>query len=149
MNNVESLDVRGLGGGDAFTVTDLSTTDTAQVGFRGGAGNDVFNASTARTSVIVFGEDGDDTVTTGLGNDLIDGGTGVDTVVYAGGVDAVWIELADNVLVPGRTTASATFGEGSLVLDFGGNDILALQWLPGAFTAQTYFAAHFGNLVLS
>ena len=148
MNNVETLDVRGLAGDDAFIVTDLSTTDTTEVVFRGGAGNDALNARTARTSVIAFGEDGNDTLVGGLGNDLIDGGTGADTIVYVGGIDTVRVELADAVLVPGRTSARATFGEGSLVLDFGAGNILALQWQPGAFTAQTYYATHLGGVAL-
>jgi Ca2+-binding RTX toxin-like protein len=148
MNNVETVDVRGLGGDDVFIVGDLGTTDTTQAVFRGGAGNDAFSAATSRTSVVVFGEDGDDVITTGLGNDLIDGGTGADTVVYAGGVDTVSIELADVVQAPGRASARATFGGNFLVLDFGGGDILALEWLPGAFTAQDYFAARFSGVAL-
>jgi Ca2+-binding RTX toxin-like protein len=148
MNNVETLDVRGLGGDDTFTVTDLRTTDTTEVIFRGGAGNDVLNAAAARTSIFAFGEDGNDTITGGLGNDLIDGGTGVDTIVYTGGIDTVRIELADIVLLPNRGTARAISGDGFLLLDFGGGNILDLQWQPGAFTAQTYLAAHLGTLVL-
>jgi Ca2+-binding RTX toxin-like protein len=149
MNNVETLDVRGLAGNDVFTVTDLSTTDTNLVIFGGGAGNDVFNAATSRTSVIVHGGEGNDTITTGLGNDWVDGGTLADTIVYAGGIDTVWIELADTVLAPGRTSARATLGATSLVLDFGAGNILALQWLPGeAITAQTYLATNFSGLTL-
>jgi Ca2+-binding RTX toxin-like protein len=148
LNNVETLDVRGLGGDDNFTVTDLRTTDVTEVIFRGGAGNDVLNAGAAWTSVIAFGEDGNDVITTGLGNDLIDGGTGVDTIVYAGGVDTVRVELADIVLLPGRGSARAVSGDGFLLLDFGGGNILDLEWQPGAFTAQTYIAAHIGSLVL-
>ena len=148
MNNVETLDVRGLAGDDAFIVTDLSTTDTTLVVFRGGAGNDALNASAAKTSVIAFGDDGNDTLVGGLGNDLIDGGTGVDTIVYTGGTDTVTVELADVVQVPGRTSARATFGEGSLVLDFGAGDVLSLEWLPGAFTAQTYYATYLSGVAL-
>ncbi len=148
MNNVETLDVRGLAGDDFLIVTDLSTTDITEVVFRGGAGNDALNASAARTSVTAFGEDGNDTIVGGLGNDLIDGGTGADTIVYTGGIDTVRVELVDAVLVPGRTSARATFGEGSLVLDFGAGNILALQWQPGAFTAQTYYATYLGGVAL-
>ena len=148
MNNVETLDVRGLAGDDFLIVTDLSTTNITEVVFRGGAGNDALNASAARTSVTAFGEDGNDTIVGGLGNDLIDGGTGADTIVYTGGIDTVRVELADAVLVPGRTSARATFGEGSLVLDFGAGNILALQWQPGAFTAQTYYATYLGGVAL-
>ena len=148
MNNVETLDVRGLAGDDAFIVTDLSATDTTEEVFRRGAGHDALDARTARTSVIAFGEDGNDTLVGGLGNDLIDGGTGADTIVYVGGIDTVRVELADAVLVPGRTRARASFGEGSLVLDFGAGDVLALQWQPGAFAAQTYYATYLGGRAL-
>ena len=148
MNNVETLDVRGLGGDDTFTVTDLRATDTTEVIFRGGAGNDTLDAGAARTSIFAYGEDGNDTIITGLGNDLVDGGTGVDTIVYTGGVDTFRVELADIVLLPGRVSARAAAGDGFLVLDFGGGNILELQWQPGAFTAQDYLTAHLGTLVL-
>ena len=148
MNNVETLDVRGSGGNDAFTVADLRTTDVTQVVFRGGAGADTFYAPTSRTPLVVFGEDDNDTITTGLGNDWIDGGTGADTVIYAGGIDTVVVELADVVQVPGRAGARAVFGEGSLLLDFGAGNILSLEWQPGAFTAQTYYSTYLSGVAL-
>ena len=100
MNNIETLDVRGSGGNDAFAVADLRNTDITQVVFRGGLGADTVHAPTSRTPLVVFGEDDNDTITTGLGNDWIDGGTGADTVIDAGGIDTVVIELADVVQVP-------------------------------------------------
>src|SRR3712207_6625078 len=62
MDNVETLDVRGLGGDDRFTVGDLGGTDLRLVVFQGGAGNDWFDASATMTPVVAFGEDGNDTL---------------------------------------------------------------------------------------
>lgn len=148
MNNVEVLDVRGDGGDDVFLVGDLTTTDTQLVIFQGGAGNDTFNAGGSRTSNIVFGGDGNDTITTGLGDDIVDGGTGADTIIYAGGMDSVTIELADVVQIANRNTAHVTLGNGFIVLDFGGGNVLDLHWQVGAFAAQDYYNAHFAGLVL-
>jgi Ca2+-binding RTX toxin-like protein len=83
MTNVETLDVRGLGGDDRFTVGDLSGTDIEQVVFRGGAGNDVLDASAATTPILASGESGDDTLTGGSSNDVLAGGSGADTLVFA------------------------------------------------------------------
>ncbi len=150
MDNVEVLDVRGLGGDDRFTVASLSGTDIEQVIFRGGEGNDWFDASASRTPVTVFGEEGNDTMRGGAGNDFFVGGPGVDTIIYGrgGGVDTVFIERQDIVQLQGLQSAKATLGEGFLTLDFGGGDILSLQWQPGTFTASDYYAANFAFLVL-
>jgi Ca2+-binding RTX toxin-like protein len=139
--------VRGLVGDDVFAVANLATTDITQVVFRGGASNDSLNGAASQTSIIAFGEDGNDTIVGGLGNDVFDGGTGVDTIVYTGDVDTVQIELADVVSAP-SASARATFGAGSLVLDFGAGNILSLEWLPGAFTAQQYYSTYLQNVVL-
>ena len=147
-NNVETFDVRGLAGDDSFVIADLRTTDVTQVVFRGGSGADVVDASRSRTSVVIFGEADNDILVSGLGNDWVDGGTGADRLIYAGGVDTFLIELADTVQVPGRTSARAFFGEGSLVLDFGGGNILNLQWQPGAFTGQQYYQTYLSTLPL-
>src|SRR3712207_8269613 len=55
---------------DVFHVGDLAATDVQLVTFSGGAGADTFNASGSRTSGVVFGGDGNDTVITGLGDDI-------------------------------------------------------------------------------
>ena len=50
-----------------------------------GAGNDVFNATGGKTEV--YGQDGNDRVTTGTGNDVLDGGNGNDTLNSGAGDD--------------------------------------------------------------
>jgi Ca2+-binding RTX toxin-like protein len=82
MDRVQTLDVRGLGGDDRFTVGDLSGTDIQQVVFRGGPGNDWLDASAATTPILAFGEAGDDTLGGGSSNDVLDGGSGADTIVF-------------------------------------------------------------------
>jgi Ca2+-binding RTX toxin-like protein len=145
MDNVEVLDVRGLGGDDRFTVGDLGRTDIVAVAFKGGEGNDWIDASTSKTAVSVFGEAGNDTMRGGAGNDHYDGGAGADTIVYTrgGGVDTALVEWEDVIQLPGLQSAKATLEEGALVLDFGQGDILTLQWQPGAFAASDYHATHF------
>ena len=145
MDNVEVLDVRGLGGDDRFTVASLSGTDIQQVIFRGGEGNDWLDASASRTPVTAFGEEGNDTMRGGAGSDFFDGGPGVDTIIYGrgGGADTVRVEWEDVIQLPGLQSARATFEEGSLTLDFGQGDIITLQWQPGLFAASDYYASHF------
>ncbi len=146
MDAVETLDVRGLGGDDRFTVGNLGGTDLQQVVFRGGAGNDWLDASATATPLLAFGEDGNDTLGGGAGDDLVDGGAGADTIVYArgGGHDTVLVEFADAIELRGLgAAAEVSFGEGSLALDFGEGDVLSLQWQPGAFAAADFYATHF------
>jgi Ca2+-binding RTX toxin-like protein len=139
MDNVETLDVRGLGGGDEFTVTDLSGTDIEQVVFRGGDGNDLLDAGAATTPILAFGENGDDTLGGGSANDLLSGGDGEDTIVFArgSGIDTVLdfhpgedsLELrgfGDTVPLEFRSD------DGSLVLDFGEGDLLVLNGVGDA-----------------
>jgi Ca2+-binding RTX toxin-like protein len=142
MNNVETLDVRGLGGDDIFTVNQLVDTDLSLVIFRGGTGNDLLNGEATHTSIIAFGEDGNDTLGGGTGNDWINGGAGTDTIIYHGGIDTVQVEWGDVIKLPGWGSVTPRFGEGFLILDFGGDNILALQWQPFAFTGQDYYATY-------
>jgi Ca2+-binding RTX toxin-like protein len=145
MDNVEVLDVRGLGGDDRFTVASLSGTDIVSVNFKGGDGNDWLDASTSKTPIAAFGEDGNDALRGGSGNDFIDGGAGVDTLVYhrGGGVDTFHVEWHDVIHLEGLQFARPTFGDGLLTLDFGQGDILSLQWQPGLFSASDYYLSHF------
>ena len=150
MDAVETLDVRGLGGDDRFIVGNLGGTDLQQVAFRGGAGNDWLDASATATPLLAFGEDGNDILYGGTGDDFIDGGAGADTIVYGagGGRDTVVVDAADVVELRGLASAVLTsavevsFGESSLLLDFGGGDALTLQWQPGAFAAADFYASH-------
>jgi Ca2+-binding RTX toxin-like protein len=150
MDAVETLDVRGLGGDDRFIVGNLGGTDLQQVAFRGGAGNDWLHASATATPLLAFGEDGNDILYGGTGDDFIDGGAGADYVVYGagGGRDTVVVDAADVVELRGLASAVLTsavevsFGESSLLLDFGGGDALTLQWQPGAFAAADFYASH-------
>jgi Ca2+-binding RTX toxin-like protein len=142
MDNVEVLDVRGLGGDDRFTVGDLSGTDIGAVAFAGGNGNDELDARHATTPILANGEAGDDPIGGGSANDLLSGGDGADTIVFArgSGMDTVLdfhpgedsLELrgfGDSVPLEFRSD------DGSLVLDFGEGDVLVLQGVGSSLFA--------------
>jgi Ca2+-binding RTX toxin-like protein len=135
MDNVETLDVRGLGGDDRFTVNDLSGTDIQQVVFRGGDGNDVLDAREATTPILAFGEAGNDTLGGGEANDLHVGGAGEDTFVYArgGGFDTVadFNPFEDRLQLEGLKDAEVSVRDGAVVLEFDERDALVLQVASG------------------
>lgn len=68
----------GTDGGDSYNTGHWKTQSIAHLG----AGNDVFNATGGKTEV--YGQDGDDHITTGAGNDVLDGGHGNDSL--SGGI---------------------------------------------------------------
>lgn len=82
----------------------------------GGAGNDLLDASAMLASVTLIGGDGNDTLTSGRGDDLLDGGEGIDRLVAGAGND---------LLLGGGGVDSLDGGDGDDVL-FGqlGNDVL-------------------------
>ena len=50
----------------------------------------------------LFGEDGDDVLLGGNGGDLLDGGTGIDTADYTASIEAVHVDLANNIAENGE-----------------------------------------------
>ena len=134
MQEVEILDVRGLGGDDRFTVGDLSGTDIRTVLFAGGDGDDELDARYATTPILAYGEDGDDTLGGGSANDLLSGGDGKDTIVFARGssIDTVLdFDPAKDRLDLRGFGASVPLklhgDDGDLVLDLGEGDMLVLK----------------------
>ncbi len=115
-----------------------------ELGVRAGDGKDVITAATNVTvNMDVRGGNGNDTITTGQGNDRVDGGLGDDTITTRGGRDDVFgnsgndtIDAGDghdqmhggdgnDVLRGGRGRDYLDGGQGNDVIDGGsGNDIL-------------------------
>jgi S-layer protein len=117
----------------AGTVTYATGAVTGSITVKGGAGDDVLNASAAATAgktVTISGNDGADTITgsTTLANtlsggagadilvggsaaDTLDGGAGADTITLGGGLDVVTGGAsADTFVVAAAGTTSAVYG---------------------------------------
>lgn len=68
---------------------DVVTTQAKSVEIFGGAGNDLIKTNTDGGSASIYGEDGIDTITASLGNDLIVGGANKDHISAGGGNDTI------------------------------------------------------------
>ena len=88
-----------------------------------GAGNDVFNATGGKTEV--YGQDGNDRVTTGAGNDVLDGGNGSDTLNGGAGDDLLFGQDGNDTL---------NGGNGDDILNGGAGD----DYLQGGAGADTF-----------
>ena len=88
-----------------------------------GAGNDVFNATGGKTEV--YGQDGNDRVTTGTGNDVLDGGNGNDTLNSGAGDDLLFGQDGNDRLIGGN---------GDDILNGGAGD----DYLQGGAGADTF-----------
>ncbi|WP_397449226.1 retention module-containing protein [Pseudomonas sp. NA-150] len=93
-------------GGDTLQGTnhdDVLVAGAGNVHMHGGDGNDVLQASATTTEV--FGDNGNDLIYASTGNELLDGGAGVNTVSFAHATAGVHVDL--NV-----TVAQDTVGAG-------------------------------------
>lgn len=97
--NGESYEVR-LGEGQELTL-------------RAGAGDDVIEvAANVKVNIVVEGGDGDDTITTGAGDDRIDGGAGNDTIASGAGRDDVFGNTGNDVITGGAGVNIIHGGDG-------------------------------------
>lgn len=106
-----------------------------ELGVRTGDGNDVITAAAnVKVNMDVYGGAGNDTITTGQGNDRIDGGLGNDTIKSGAGRDDVFGNGGDDVIDAGSGHDVVYGGDGNDTLRGGkgrdtleggaGNDIL-------------------------
>lgn len=80
---------------------------------RAGAGNDVIEvAPNVTVNIVVEGGDGDDTITTGAGDDRIDGGRGDDTISSGAGRDDVFGNSGRDVITGGAGVNIIHGGDG-------------------------------------
>jgi len=93
---------------------------------RTGAGNDVVDvASDVKVNLIVDAGDGDDTITTGAGDDIVYGGNGNDTIRTGAGSDYVEAGNGDDVVDAGAGNDVVYGGDGNDTLSGGaGNDYI-------------------------
>ena len=134
--------VYGGAGNDTITVlAGLATsTDTS---IYGGEGNDTLNGAAAVVAVRLYGEAGNDNITGGTvndvlqggaGNDTITGGTGADLLTGGAGADTFVFAVGDSFAATSLATSAAFFGNGvDVITDFsstaaqqaaGTNDVL-------------------------
>lgn len=105
-----------------------------ELGVRTGDGNDVIQAANVKVNMDVYGGDGNDTITTGKGNDRIDGGLGNDTINSGAGRDDVFGNAGNDVIDAGSGHDVVYGGDGNDTLRGGkgrdtleggaGNDVL-------------------------
>ncbi len=112
--------IRIVGGGGANNI-DLSAVRasvfTNLVGIRvdGGDGDDTILGSADLNDTLI-GSDGNDTITVGTGNNLIDAGDGHDTVDAGAGLDTIDAGDGNDLVVAGAGTDSIRAGDGNDVV---------------------------------
>jgi Ca2+-binding RTX toxin-like protein len=89
LQGVETVNtVRGEGGDDVFTITDIGlATGIGSIGFEGGAGNDRMESSNVSAIINAGGGDGFDVLIGGNNNDRLSGGQGSDILAGGNGDD--------------------------------------------------------------
>lgn len=112
---------------------------------RSGAGNDVIDvAADVKVNLIVDGGAGDDTITTGAGDDIVYGGEGNDTIVAGDGSDYVEAGNGNDVVDAGIGNDVVYGGDGNDVLAGGVGD----DYIEGGNGADT-LRGDAGNDMLS
>ncbi|WP_300622277.1 M91 family zinc metallopeptidase [Dokdonella sp.] len=101
----------------------LEMADAQALTVRAGAGDDVIDvAADVKVNLIVYGEAGDDTITTGAGNDVVFGGDGNDTLRTGAGRDYVEGGNGDDTIDAGSGNDVVYGGDGNDVLVGGAGD---------------------------
>ena len=80
--------INGNAGADTITDGGIITASNTSTVF-GGAGNDTITINQATVGVILSGDNGNDTVTAGVGTDNLTGGAGTDSLTGATGADVL------------------------------------------------------------
>lgn len=127
-------------GGTSVPFTFGSNTIDAVIAYLAG-GNDVWNGNTLQETQYVFGETGNDQITTGDFDDILVGGDGTDTLNGGGGKDLLF----------GGLGADSLFGQdGGDVLVAGRyereNDLAALRMLRTAWTGSGSYQTRVSRL---
>jgi Ca2+-binding RTX toxin-like protein len=99
---------------------DVALAERQELTLRVGAGDDLVEvAPNVRVNIVVDGGDGDDSITTGAGDDRIDGGAGNDTVSTAGGRDDIFGNSGEDTVDAGEGDDVVYGGDGADVLAAG------------------------------
>ncbi|MGE5611801.1 MAG: calcium-binding protein, partial [Bacillota bacterium] len=107
-DDVQRIVINGLGGDD--TIDSVQTMDVA------------FNGSRTGLPQLIYGGDGNDTITGGRGNDSIDGGDGNDVIRGGGGNDEITGGSGADTLLGNAGDDTLRGGEGNDSLDGGEGD---------------------------
>lgn len=117
LDTPSTFEFLGGGGTDYLMFADggssisLTLTDVEEV--RGGSGNDVITIVSKNNGLTIKGYAGNDQITAGTGADMIDGGDGNDTYVYASATDSSIVNKA--ATASGFDVVTVTAGD---VFDF-------------------------------
>lgn len=93
---IEQFEINGQGGDDSLTVGNLTGSAVQSVVFSGGDGNDILDARESSTAIEAFGGDGDDLLLGGSAVDTFFAGVGNDIVVGQRGDDIAYLEDGDD-----------------------------------------------------
>lgn len=142
-SQIDNVVVNGLGGNDLLTVNNVASAQSAaQVVLNGGEGNDILtalNAALGRIRLELNGNNGSDTITGSLGNDVLTGGNDVDVINGSAGNDSILGQDGDDLLNGGTGNDTIDGGNGADFLTGqegddslrGGNDADTLKGLSG------------------
>ncbi|MEM7065084.1 MAG: calcium-binding protein [Cyanobacteria bacterium P01_B01_bin.77] len=124
--SIEQFEINGQGGDDSLTVGDLTESDVQKVVFSGGDGNDVLDARESSTTIEALGGDGDDLLQGGSAVDTFFAGAGDDIVVGQRGNDTAYLEDGDDRFIWNN-------GDGSdLIIGGLGFDVTQVNGADGA-----------------
>ncbi len=142
-SQIDNVLVNGLGGTDLFIVNNVASAQVAsQVVLNGGDGNDILtalNASLGKIRLEMNGNNGSDTITGSLGNDVLTGGNDVDVINGSSGNDSILGLDGDDLLNGGLGNDTIDGGNGADFLTGqegddnlrGGNDADTLKGFAG------------------
>jgi Ca2+-binding RTX toxin-like protein len=126
INSTEVIELNAAGGNDSFAIEDLSNTAVTQVVFNGGDGDDTLDATATNVQIIADG---------GSGNDLLMGGSAIDTFFAGAGNDVVIGQRGDDIadLGEGDDRFIWNNGDGSDFINGGaGFDVTQVNGADGA-----------------
>lgn len=98
VDSSELFDVRGGNGSDRLIVGSLLGTGVQSIRFAGGSGEDTLDATNGNTSILGYGEAGDDSLIGGSAIDTLHGGDGDDVISGRKGNDTMIGGAGDDVL---------------------------------------------------
>ncbi|MEM9503971.1 MAG: calcium-binding protein, partial [Cyanobacteria bacterium P01_E01_bin.43] len=123
---IEQFEINGQGGDDSLTVGDLTDSTVEKVVFSGGDGNDTLDATASSTEIEAFGGDGDDLLLGGSAIDTFYAGAGDDVVVGQRGNDIAYLEAGHDRFIWNN-------GDGSDFINGGaGFDVTEVNGADGA-----------------
>ncbi|MBE9102099.1 calcium-binding protein [Vacuolonema iberomarrocanum] len=123
---IEQFEINGQGGDDSLTVGDLTGSTVETVVFSGGEGNDTLDARASSTTIEAFGGDGDDLLLGGSAVDTFEAGAGDDIVVGQRGDDFADLGAGDDRFIWNN-------GDGSDFINGGaGFDVTQVNGADGA-----------------